>query len=165
MESSPSRRSVLRLGAIATSGAISGCALDNPDVPGNHLFVENRDSEPYTVTLSVSEAGSGDVVVDNRYRVPGETALQFEGVLEAGNGYEIQIEQQREDTSPWSDDMSVEIESCSDEDPSDKVDVSVLLAEAGPTVVTWPCDRGYTYRERLTYVEPDEHAVATETDG
>ncbi|MDS0294331.1 hypothetical protein [Halogeometricum luteum] len=148
------------MGTVAVTGALAGCALDNETVSGNHIFIENRDTTAHTVTISVREASGGrETVLQNRYRVPSQHALQFEGVLQSGTGYQIDVEQTRADVEPQQDGLDVGIQTCSEGDSSARMDVSVILDESGPGFVTWPCNRTYTYRERLTYEDPGAYTV------
>lgn len=159
-----SRRNVIRTGLIVTSGTLCGCTLDNPEVSGNHLFIENRDTGAHTVTISVRETeNNSEVVIQNQYRVPGQHVLQFEEVLQSETSYEINVRMTRVDASSQEDDLEVELETCSEEDPAERMDISVVLDSSGPGFVTWPCNETYVYRERLTYVAPEEYVATTET--
>lgn len=148
------------MGTVAVTGALAGCALDNPTVSGNHLFIENRDTTAHTVAISVRETSNGrETVLQDRYRIPGEHALQFEGVLESGADYQIDVEQTQADIEPQQDDLDVGIQTCGEDDSADRMDVSVILDGSGPGFVTWPCNQTYTYRERLTYEDPDAYTA------
>jgi hypothetical protein len=101
-------------------------------------------------------AGDGKLIFENSYRVPGLHALEFNSDLESGSTFRIDVEQPR---IPAREELEVSTQTCAGGGPADRTDVSVILDSSGPSIADWPCDRAYTYRERLAYVEPAEYTT------
>ena len=156
MVDTPSRRSVLRTGAVTAVGALGGCLLNNPQVPGGHLYVENMLPEDYRVMITVTEGTDrqGETVVEGWYRVPVNHALQFEGVIESGTTYTVTAHRP---TVPPEDRITVTVDPC-EGDGSAARDVSVRIRQDGTGIIPWECDQDYTRRE-LEYVDPSEYAI------
>ncbi|SFR93976.1 hypothetical protein SAMN05216559_1418 [Halomicrobium zhouii] len=151
----PSRRAVLGAVGAGVAGAVSGCTLNNPEVEGGHLYVENLRSETFELSLTVT-AGTdreGDQVVSGWYRVPEETALQFQEVIEPGTSYTITVHRQ---TVPPEDRVTVTVPTCGGDQGTR--DVSVRTREDGMGIIPWGCDEDYTQQE-LEYVSPGEYEI------
>lgn len=149
-----SRRTVLRTGLTVAAGSLAGCVFGEPDVEGGHLYVENTVSEDVTVDLTVAQGSDleGEVVVDERYRLPQGHALQFEGVLERGQTYTIGA---RRPVSNREDSVQVTVRPC-EGDPETGRDVSVRVRPDAMGVIPWGCSEEYERRE-LEYVSPEDY--------
>jgi hypothetical protein len=154
---------LLRVSGLAAAGLTAGCALDNPDVQGGVLFLENRSDEVRRAHLRVTSGTDegGERVVDERYRLPAYYALEFGDVLHSGEKYRIRVRQ--EAASDPEETMEMPVETCDEETPSDQMYVSAILSRNGPGISRWGCKDEYTERERLTYVdEASEYAIGTD---
>lgn len=161
--SSPSRRAVLRGTTAAAAGLLAGCS-SGPTGSTGHLFVENRSEELHRIALTVDETGDGGGrPVNGLYRVPAGIALQFEGVLEGGTEYRVRALQPDARGPERLEDLSVRPTTCTDDDPADRMDISVLTSSDGPDIVVFECDRTYRFLDGLEYVDPSDHRVRTVT--
>lgn len=162
MVDAPLRRAVLRSSAAVGVLSLAGCALDNPDVAGGHLFVENTLPAEYRVVLTVTQGADrdGEAVVDDVYRVPADHALQFEGVLEAGTTYTVTAYRPRAESE---DRVTVTVPPCENEDAEGR-DVSVRVRDDGTGIIPWGCANEEYTRLELEYVDPSGYTVEeTET--
>lgn len=158
-----SRRTVLRGIAPTAAGLLAGCS-SGPTASSGHLFVENRSDGPQRIALTVDETGDeGSGPVNGLYRVPPGTALQFQGVLEPETEYRVRALQPDARGPERLEDISVTHTTCTDDDPADRMDISVVVSSDGPDVVVFECDRTYRFLDELEYVDPSEHRVRTLT--
>lgn len=121
-----------------------------------HVFVHNRMESEERAGLVVTDKSDGETVINGMYRVPGGHALQFEEVLEQGNTYEFWVRQPGQE-GLGEQNLSVTVKTCREDDPSDKLDVLVLVTTHGPDLTTYGCDRVYSREADVTYVEPSEY--------
>lgn len=156
MVDAPSRRTVLRTGVVTVGSALGGCLLNNPQVGGGHLFVENMLPTEYRMSLTVIEGtdGEGDQVVDGWFRIPPDHALQFQNVIEAGTTYTITAHRPNVEAM---DRVTVTVRPCGGNEDAVR-DVSVRVREDGTGIIPWACDEEYTRRE-LEYVNATEYAI------
>lgn len=151
---SVSRRTVLGTLPTATT-LLSGCVFGG-SVPGGHLFLENRLDRTAEVALSVTErTNGGERILHHRYDVPARHAVQFDGILESGNDYEIRALQPAV-PDVYGERLAITVEACDPGDPSEKLDVAILATTSGLDIVTYDCDRDYGKADELTYVDPAE---------
>lgn len=155
-----SRRYVLGTATMVAS-ALAGCGFGR-EVEGGHLFIENRRGESERVEISVTETESSEQLVHNEYEIPEFHAIQYEEILEPNSVYEIRASQP-EVRGAGHNRLNIEITSCQEGDPSDRLDVSVLVGSNGPDIIVYDCDRVYEKQEDLTYEDPSEYEVGTLT--
>lgn len=162
-----SRRRVLGFVGMASVTFLSGCGLEDAvfgeDVPGGHLFVRNQRDDEERVLLSVTDTTDGsDRIVNAEYRIPPSHILQFEEVLESGNTYDIRALQPNI-AGDGKEHLSLTVDTCEEGDPSDKLDVTILVSSNGPDIIAYECDRVYSRNPDLTYVDPSEYLIETIT--
>lgn len=160
-----SRRTFLRLGAgTAVATSLSGCLLGNEEVPGGHLFVGSSLGGPRRLWLTVVEdpEGNSEEVVDGLYRIPPQTVLQFDGVLQSDMTYSISA---RIPNTSTEERFDVTIETCDEDDPAEKMDVRIR-ANTDPNdigIIHYRCDRTYNYEEDTEYVNASEYRIEDAT--
>lgn len=157
-----SRRRFLGTTAVTTGALLSGC-LFGERIPGGHIFVENRMGGTERLALSVTETTDGsERIVHHVFEVPDSHALEFDDVLESGNTYEIRARQFDVPEAGLAR-LGLDVDTCDEGDPAEKLDVSILVSSNGPDIVTYGCDDPYQKNEELTYVERTDHEVGTVT--
>lgn len=155
-----SRRHVLGTATMIVP-ALGGCSFDR-DVTGGHLFLENRRGESERVEFSVTETESGERLVHHEYEIPGSHAIQYIDLLQPDSTYEIRVFQP-EVRGAGRKRLGIEVDSCQESDPSEKLDVSVLVSSNGPDITVYDCDRAYQRHGSMTYEDPSEYEVGTLT--
>lgn len=137
---------------------LAGCAFDNPEAQGGHLFVENPMPSSEVVELKVVKDPTGETeeIVDAKYRIPSSTVLQFDNVLTAGSRYSIQVNIPNNDST---DSVQVRVRTCDEQAPSERMDVRVRAARDSLGIIPLGCDESYTYREQ-DYVDPSKYRVS-----
>ena len=147
---------MLRAAGVTAATSLTGCLLNNDQVAGGHLYVENFLPNDYRVSITVvrgREAG-GERIIDGWFRIPVDHALLFEAVIEAGMPYMITVH--RPDVAP-EDRVTATIPTCEANGGSAR-DVSVRVRADGTGIIPWGCDQDYT-RRKLEYVEASEYAI------
>lgn len=159
-----SRRSLLGGLTTAAVGLLAGCT-SSQEVSTGHLFVENRSEEPRRIAVQVTgEGDDGNQLVNDLYRVPGEIALQFEGVLESGTEYLIRAVQPDALGPERIEQLSITAQTCADDDSADKIDVSIIASSDSPDIIVFECDRTYRYLDDIEYVDPSEYRIRAVTE-
>lgn len=159
----PSRRRLLAIAPTTAATLLAGCISDDSD-GGGHLYAANNTDEPHRIALTVEETSNGtQSIVDGVYRVPPETALRFEGVLDSGARYDIRARQPDVPATGIAT-LSVEVETCEQGDPSSSMTVRILAGNNGPDIVTYDCDEKFEERDGVEYVDPSEHEIGTVTE-
>lgn len=162
---SPSRRHVLKFVGAASVTLLPGCAVQEAlpgEDPTGHLYVRNRMDEDQRVAITVTDTSNGERILDAKYRIPPEHVLHFTEVLASGNTYAIQV-LQPDIEGAGEGQLSVTAETCQEGDPSEKMDVAVLITTHGPDIIPYDCDEAYDRDADLTYVEPAEYWIGTPT--
>lgn len=159
-----SRRRAIAAVAASATGLLAGCQglpFSEQPVETGHLFVQNREDEPIELSLSlVEDAGDGERVVHATYRVPADTALQFEGVLEAGTEYAVRAVQPNLQEQGETN-LDIVAETCEEDDPAGSVDVAVNVSSSGPEISVFNCQTPYTRTGELTYQAAAEYRIGT----
>lgn len=158
-----SRRRVVQGVAMTATTLLSGCAF-NPleqGPPPGQLFVENRTNSAKRIALSVSNTGTpGDPRIHNEYRIPEESAIQFDGVFEPQQTYDIRAFQPNAPAGAR-EHLVVLVETCEQGSPSSTMDVVILASSNGPDVLTFGCDRPYSPPDYLTLADPSQFEIAS----
>ena len=147
------------MGATVATG-LSGCLLGNEEVPNGHLFVGSSLGGPDQLRLTVVEdpEGNSERVVDGLYRIPSQTVLQFNGVLQSGMTYSISA---RIPNTSMEERFDVTIDTCDEGDPAEKMDIRIR-ANTDPNdigIIHYRCDRTYNYEENTQYVNASEYRI------
>lgn len=164
-DSGLTRRRVLGAAAVTAAALLAGCRslpFTGEPVEGGHLFVQNREDRPIEVAISILDRGEDDRVVNAVYRVPANTALQFEGVLQPETTYTVEAVQPNLQGDGGAT-LDVVAETCEQQDQSGKVDVAVSLSSNGPEIAVFNCETEYTREGDLEYVTPEEYRIGTPT--
>lgn len=157
-----SRRSVLGTATMAAA-TLAGCGFSR-QVAGGHLFVENRSGGTERIELSVTEVDQdGERLVDHAFEIPESHAIQYDDLLQPDTTYDVRAFQPAVPEAGRAH-LGVEVQSCEEGDPSDTLDVTVLVSSNGPDITIFDCDRAYQKTEGMTYEEPSDYRVATLTE-
>lgn len=146
-----------------TAALLTGCSSEDSG-GGGHLYVANSTSESHRVALSVDRTSNGgESIVDGVYRIPPATALQFEGVLESGERYELRARQPDVPEAGIAT-LGVDVETCEQGDQSRQMAIRILAGNNGPDIVTYGCDEAFDRNDEFEYVDPSEYRIGTATE-
>ncbi|WP_135363091.1 hypothetical protein [Halosimplex halophilum] len=178
-----SRREMLAATGLAVSGGLAGCLLRQQGPGTGHIYIENTDETAHRVALwvaqrSVDDAatpgetgavgatgtdggtgsgeGTGDVdpIVAAWYRVPEGDAVEFQNVIEPGQGYEVRAALP---DAPPADRITGVVDPCSGEAAGERV-VSVRVRPDGLGIIPWGCEDTYTKGD-MEYVDAGERRI------